>query len=400
MMFRRPRLQPRDWAIVAVVIILLAIGQAFIHSASFRSGPMGEGTYTSSPLKQLQWIVLGTFVFVGVLFVNYRLLLEHAYVLYLGGLALLVLVLFVGVTNNVIRARRWLSLGPFRMQPSEIVKIFLILAMARYLMYRDSYRRFVGLVGPFALVAAPVLLIAREPDLGTALVLLPIVFSMLYVAAARARHLALIVVLCLAMAPVVWFNMHEYQKDRVRQFLTQDDPNVEEQYHLRQSKAAIGSGRWFGVGLYRGKFNRWAYIPAKTRNNDFIFAVICEEWGFAGANLVLGLLFVLLALCAATAEECHHPGGRLIVLGVVAMIATQVVVNTAMVAGQLPIVGLTLPLISYGGSSLLSSFVGLALVINVSSYRRVALAGDDFDPEAQARRENARPPEESFMQRS
>ncbi len=396
----RIRLEARNWAIIGVTVALLAVGVAFIHSASYRSGPMGEGHYTSSPLKQVQWIVLGMFVFVGVLCINYRHLLEHAYLGYLAGLALLVLVLKFGVRTDVIVARRWLQVGPIRVQPSELMKVLFILAMARYLMYRDSYRRLVGLFGPFALAVAPMLLIAKEPDLGTAIVFLPVVFTMLYVAAARARHLLLVVALFIATVPVVWLNMHEYQRDRVRQFLAQEEPHVREQYQLRQSKAAIGSGGWFGQGLGQGKQSRYAYIPAKTRNNDFIYAVICEEWGFLGANLVLLLFLVLLVLCARAAEETHDPGGRLIAMGVVAQFATQVVINTAMVAGQLPIVGLPLPLVSYGGSSLLSSFFALALVINVSIYRRVSLGGDQFDPDAQARRENAPMPEETFMRAS
>ena len=305
-MSRRAKFRPRDYGLIAVLLALLAVGVVFIHSASFRSQAMGEGYYTTSPRKQVQWIVLGVFLFVGVLFVNYRHILEHAYLLYLVGLGLLVAVLFLGVTNNVIHARRWLSVGLFRVQPSEIMKILLILALARYLMYRDTYRRFVGLFGPFALAIAPMLLIAREPDLGTALVLLPIVFAMLYVAAARARHLLLILGLFAASAPVVWLNMRQYQKDRVRHFLAQEEPHVKEQYQLRQSKAAIGSGRLFGHGLYQGKLTRYAYIPAATRNNDFIYAVICEEWGFVGANAVLALYLVLLLLCARTAEDTHH----------------------------------------------------------------------------------------------
>jgi rod shape determining protein RodA len=396
----RVRLQTRDWAIIAVTAVLLVIGLAFIHSASYRSGPRGEGTYTSSPLKQVQWIVFGSFLFVAVLLVNYRHLLTYAYWLYLLGLVSLVLVLRFGVRTDVIVARRWFQLGPLRVQPSELMKVFFILAMARYLMYRDSYRRFVGLFGPFALAVAPMLLIAREPDLGTALVLLPVVFAMLYVAAARARHLLLIVGLFVAAMPVLWLNMHDYQRDRVRHFLLQDEPHVEEDYHLRMSKAAIGSGGLFGQGLGEGKQTRYAFIPAKTRNNDSIYAVICEEWGFVGANAVLGLFFVLFLLCARAAEDSRDAGGRLIVMGVVVMFATQVIVNAAMSAGQLPVVGIPLPLISYGGSSLLSAFFGLALVVNVSLYRRVALGGDDFDPEAAARRDSAPMPEETFMRAS
>ncbi|MFP4056076.1 MAG: rod shape-determining protein RodA [Candidatus Brocadiia bacterium] len=394
----RPRLQGRDWAAIAVIVVLLAIGVTFVRSASYRSGPMGEGYYTASPAKQVVWAAFGAVVFAGVLFLNYRHLLEHAYVLYGLGLVLLVAVLFVGVTSDVIHARRWLQVGPFRLQPSELMKILVILALARYLMYSEQHRRFGGLAVPFLMVLVPMVLIAKEPDLGTALVLLPVAFALLYVAAARSRHLLLIVLLMATAAPVVWLHMRPYQKERVLAFLAQEDRNVREEYQLRQAKAAIGAGRLWGRGLGQGTQNRLNFLPAA--NNDFIFAVICEEWGFVGANAVLALYFLLLLLCLRTAEDTHHPGGRLIVVGVVAMVGSQVIVNTAMAAGQLPIVGLTLPLISYGGSSLLSSLIGLALVVNVSTYRQVALAGDDFDPEAEARRATAPMPEESFMRPS
>ena len=393
----RVKLQTRDWALLGVIALFLCISVAFVHSASYRSGPMGEGYYTSSPLKQVHWIVLGVFLFAGLLSVNYRHLLEHAFLLYLLGLGALVYVLFFGVTSDVIVARRWIAVGPFRVQPSELMKILVILVMARYLMYKESHRRFGGLLGPFALVVAPMLLIAKEPDLGTALVLLPVVFAMLYVAASRAKHLVVILALFAASLPVVWLHMRPYQKERVLAFFAQEEQHRAEQYHLRQSKAAMGAGGLFGKGLGKGMHQRYSFIPAKTRNNDFIFAVICEEWGFVGANFVLALYLLLLWLCMRTADETAHPGGRLIVVGVIAMVGTQVIVNTAMAAGQLPIVGLTLPLISYGGSSLLSSLFGLALVVNVSAYRRIDLGRDDFDPEADARREMAPMPEESFM---
>jgi len=397
-MIRRLRLNPRDWLLLAVMAVLLAVGTAFVRSASYRSGPMGEGYYTTSPFKQVQWVIIGAVLFVAVLAVNYRHLIEHAYLLYAVGLGALVLVLFFGVTNESISARRWLPFGPVRVQPSEFMKIVAILVLARYLMYRETHRELIGLAAPFGLALVPMALIAKEPDLGTALVLLPVVFAMLYVAAARGRQLLLIVGLMVLSLPVLWFGMHPYQRERVIAFLAQDDEHTRyRQYQLDQSKVAIGSGGVFGKGLEKGTQGRWGYIPPKTRNNDFIFAIICEEWGFVGANFVLALYLLLLALCARVAEEVHHPGGRLIVVGVLSLLGTEVIVNTAMATGQIPIVGLTLPLISYGGSSLLSSFIGLALVLNVSLYKNVAVAGETFDPEAAARRETAPMPEETFM---
>ncbi|MFW6108397.1 MAG: FtsW/RodA/SpoVE family cell cycle protein [bacterium] len=395
----RLQFQPRDWAILVLLGVILCVSVAFVHSASWRSGPMGEGHYTSSPLKQVQWIVLGSFLFVGVLSVNYRHLLEHVYLLYVIGVGLLVYVLFFGVQSSVIHAKRWIQVGPFRVQPSEFMKILMILVLARYLMYQDSHREFGGLVVPFALVAVPMLLIAREPDLGTALVFLPIVFAMLFVAASRVKHLVIIVALFMALVPAVWAYMQPYQRERVIAHLSQDDPKRREPYQLRQAKAAIGSGGWAGKGLGQGTHQRYNFIPPKTRNNDFIFAVICEEWGFLGANLVFALYLALLWLCIRNADATKHPGGRLIIVGVVAMVGTQVVVNTAMATGQLPIVGLPLPLISYGGSSMLSSLFGLALVLNVSAYRRIDLGRDDFEADA-AGREGGPMPEESFMRPS
>jgi len=402
-MIRGLRLHPRDWLLLACAAALLAIGVAFVYSASYRSGPMGEGYYTSSPAKQVQWIGIGVAVFLAVMMVNYRHLIEHAYVLYALGLGMLALVLFYGVATEEIQASRWLALGPLRIQPSEFMKLFTILALARYLMESESHRTLPGLLVPLGLVALPMLLVVKEPDLGMALVFLPIVFAMLYTAAARGRHLLVVLTAMVLSVPLAWPFLHSYQKDRVIAFLTQDEPRhrIEQQrldlYQLEQAKVAIGSGQLFGQGWMRGSQNRLNFIPAKTRNNDFIFAVICEEWGFVGANAVLALHLFLLILCGRVAEEAKHPGGRLIVVGVITMLGTQVIINTAMAAGQLPIVGLTLPLISYGGSSLLSSLIALALVVNVSSYRRISLAGDTLDPDAQARREVAPMPEETFM---
>jgi len=403
MMIRGLRLRARDWLLLATAAALLAIGVAFVYSASYRSGPMGEGYYTTSPAKQVQWIAIGLAAFLAVMALNYRHLLEHAFILYGIGLGLLVLVLFFGVTSEEIHARRWLNLGPFRAQPSEFMKLFVILALARYLMDTESHRRLSGLLVPLGMVAVPMALIVREPDLGMALVFLPIAFAMLYASAARPRHLLAVVAAMAAAVPLLWPHLHAYQKERILGFLTQDEPRSRQEllrldlYQLEQAKIAIGSGQLFGQGWGRGSQNRLNFIPAKTRNNDFIFAVICEEWGFVGANAVLALYLLLLILCGRVAEEVHHPGGRLIVVGVTAMLGTQAIVNTAMAAGQLPIVGLTLPLVSYGGSSILSSLIGLALVANVSAYQRVSLATNVLDPEAEARRAMAPMPEETFM---
>jgi len=367
--------------VVVTAVLLLCIGLVFVWSASYRPGPEGEGFYTSSPRKQILWAVIGACAAFCIVCVHYQTLIRYAYWLYGAALLCLLAVPFIGTEIN--GAKRWVVFGPLRVQPSEFVKIAVILVLAKYLLHKNSYRRLSGLILPSLLIFVPMLVIARQPDLGTALMMLPIGFAILYAAGARARHLWVAVMIGALMLPPMWLAMKPYQRERIVSFFQQDslDPSMRmgRLYQVINAKMAIASGQTWGKGLFHGTHHRGGFIPPTTKNNDFIFAVICEETGFAGAVGILGIFFLFLASALGVADRTRHPSGRLIVVGVVALFATQVAVNTAMTAGQLPVVGLPLPFISYGGSSMLTSFIGLGLILNVSMRRTILLGRDQFN---------------------
>ncbi|HUS57103.1 MAG TPA: rod shape-determining protein RodA [Planctomycetota bacterium] len=360
-----------SWPTIMLAGMLLAIGLAFVFSASTDGGPQ--------PQKQVVWSIVGLFVFLVVILIDYKLLVDWAYVIYGAGLVLLLATLFLA--SPIKGSRRWIDLGPAQLQTSEFMKIAVIFALARFLPGRDSYRELIGLLSPFIIVIVPIAFIAKQPDLGTSLVLLPVFLGMVFVAGARVKHLITFVLMGILALPVLWFMIEPYQKERVISFINQDskDPALlmDELYHLTQAKVAIGSGGLTGKGWGQGTQNRLNFLP--ERNTDFIFAVICEEWGFLRAVGVLALFFLFFCSCASVADATRDPPGRLLVVGVMLLFATQMLVNTGMSAGQFPTVGLPLPFMSYGGSSLLASFVGLGLVVNVSMRPQIVLGREMLD---------------------
>ena len=359
-----------SWPAALLGVVLLAVGLAFVYSASRTDG--------SEPQKQLAWAGLGACLFLLMISIDYKLLIDWAYTIYGTGIVLLILTLLIAEPHH--GSRRWLDFGPVLVQPSEMMKIAVIIAFARYLPNRESHREPIGLLVPFAIVLVPALLIARQPDLGTALILLPIFAGLVFIAGARMKHLFVFFLLGVLALPCLWFTIAPYQKQRVVSFINQDtkDPELlmNELYHLTQAKAAIGSGGLTGKGWGQGTQNRLDFLP--VRNTDFIFAVICEEWGFLRAVGVLLLFFLFFSSCARVADATRDAPARLLVVGVIILFATQMLVNTGMAAGQFPTVGLPLPFMSYGGSSLLTSFAGLALVINVSMRPQLVLGGETF----------------------
>jgi len=359
-----------DWMLLASICAIALIGLIFISSAR----PERYAT------KQLFWTVLGFIVFFVMLKIHYLTIADYAYPMYLLGLASLLFVLIPGnpLARTINGANRWITLGPVRLQPSEFMKVAVILALAKYLMYRKNYRTFKGLVGPFALILLPVVLILKEPDLGTAMVFMPIFFLLLFVAGAKLWHLCTIVMLGVLSCPVLYFFvMRPHQQMRIKAFLDPAKHTAGASYQLTQSMIAIGSGGFWGAGWRRGTQNLLDRVPEP--HTDFIFAVIGEEAGLAGCSVVL-IAYLLLFLCAiGIARRTHEPCGRLIVLGVVAVFLVQMTVNVGMTMGLAPITGMTLPFISYGGSSLLASFVCASLVMNVAIRRTMVLAKEDFN---------------------
>jgi len=357
--FARPDYRRLDRRILAVLAVLTFLSLLFINSAGYDPD---TGEYQAKWKRQIVWVAISAAVLLLFLRIPYRVMLDHAWVIYGVGLALLVLVLFAGTVVN--SARRWLVLGPIRMQPSEFMKVILVLALARLIRWRDDYKRLRGLVMPFAITLVPMALILKQPDLGTAILFLPILLVLLFAAGAKAKHLGLVVAMGLVTLPILFFFvLKPYQRERVFVFLGQANLKEEQQrneaYHLIRSKIAVGSGGALGKGLGNGA----GQVP--YNDTDFLFTVIAEEWGFVGSLLVLTLYAALLAAIADVALTTTDSPGKLIVTGVFTLILVQVAVNVGMTVGLAPITGLTLPFLSYGGSSLLSLTLAVGLVLNV-----------------------------------
>jgi rod shape determining protein RodA len=372
-----------DWVMFVCALLLVVIGATFIWSAKYPTNA-DEGPL-SVPLvrKQIAYAALGVVFFAALLWVHYLTFCRYAYALYAFGILLLLFVLFIG--SEAKGAARWIPIAGQRFQPAEFMKVALVLCLARYLQFRESYRTLPGLLPPLLLTLAPVGLILLQPDLGTSLVLIPLPFIMLYAAGARLRHLLPILGLGMAAIPGLAVLHHlgyklflkEYQWARILSFLNPQSDAAGSGYQIIQSLIAVGSGGLWGKGLGAGTQNRLNFLP--ERHTDFIFSVIGEEWGFFGAIGVLvlyGLIFVGGIGIAARTRETF---GRLVAVGMMAVLSVQVLINVGMTIRLCPVTGLTLPFISYGGSSLLSSFIMLSLVINVGMHRPMTLAQETFE---------------------
>ena len=352
-------------AMVTAVALLLACGLACIYKYD-------PGNFN----RQVIWILIGTVAFIAVNLVHYRFLGQISYVLFAISLILLAIVLagkYLFDTDQIPMingAHRWIKFGPMQMQPSELAKLSFILALAWYLRLRSNYRRFTGLIGPFILTLLPIALILKEPDLGTVLLFLPILFTLLFIAGARIRHLSIIILLGMVMAYPFYTMMPNYQKKRIQVLLKQntDNPNWlrNEGYQLDQSKNYIALGGLTGQGWGAEGLLRYD-LP--HGHNDFIFALIGHQWGLLGASFILLLYILLIVGGIEIAAKQPEPFGRLIAVGVCTLFATQMFINIGMTMGLMPITGMTLPFVSYGGSSLVSSFLALGLLINVARHR-------------------------------
>ncbi len=353
-----------DWLLFFVVVCLLLIGVANVASTSYDAK---SASYTGLIYRQVCWVVIGIVLFFLLQLINYRELERWSYVLYIGGLLLLVIVFFMPAAKG---ARRWIPLGFMKLQPSELMKLFLVIAVANYLKHREM-ARFSNILPVIGLGALPLVMIAKQPDFGTAVTLVPVLGMLLFAAGARIKHLLLIVVIGVNCVPLVYLGLKPYQKERVRSWLLREQLSRQEKmdqaYQSIQAEIAVGSGGVFGKGWRKGTQNRYRFVP--DRHNDFIFSVLAEEWGFAGALVVLLLYGFMILTCLGIAEAAADPFGRLLVVGMVALLATQVVTHVAINIQLFPVTGLTLPLVSYGGTSMLTCMAALGAVMNVRIWR-------------------------------
>ena len=352
----RRLLQNVDWLLLGA-----AAGLVFLSATTLSSlnvGRAGGGVM----LRQLAWAGLGALAVVVVASIDYRRLVRTAPLLYLLGLSGLAAVFILGRT--VSGARRWIGLGLLTVQPSEIFKLCFMLIVVWLLTARWAQPISLTVLAILApVVAVPFVLIVKQPDLGTALLLGPLLIALLVGAGMRLRLLGGLALAGLAVLPVAWFALKEYQRERILVYLDPVRDPLGSAYNVIQAKIAIGSGQLLGKGVAGATQSRLAFLP--ERHTDFIFAVFAETWGFVGCLVLLACYILLLLRGFDIAGAAREPVGRLVALGATVLLAAQIVINIGMVTGLLPVVGIPLPLMSYGGSSMLVSMTALGLLLSV-----------------------------------
>jgi rod shape determining protein RodA len=378
-----------NWPVLAAVAVLSAVGCVTIHASNPSDG-------------NRQLIFLGVAFACLVVFqaVDYRKLGRIAWAFYvLSAILILYTVLgslrggsnpLPGVTRRN-GAYNWISVGSFTLQPAELMKIGFVMVLARYLRFGSSHRKLTGLVAPFAIALGPMVLILKQPDLGTALVFIPALFTMLYIAGAKLRHLALIVVLGVLLVPLGWlagtdrpFFRHlprvikPYQRDRVIALFTPDNSMADVQFQQHNAMIAFGSGGVGGRGL--GNIVVGRVVP--EARNDMIFALIGEQFGFIGAAVVLAAYLTLFIAGIEISAATKEPFGRLLAVGVVVLLAGQTFLNLAVATRLFPVTGVTLPFISAGGSSLIASYMAAGLLLNIGQHRPLILGPRAFEYDA------------------
>ncbi|MDO8682161.1 MAG: rod shape-determining protein RodA [Armatimonadota bacterium] len=362
-MMDRRNLKHYDLTLVACALAIVAYSLLMIYSAS-KGGDAG----TMRVARQIVWAVMGITIMLLISTIDHNAYPRIAGRIYAVNLTLLLAVLLVG--KSAKGAQRWLGFGPFSIQPSELAKIALIICLAAFLVSRrDQIRDFPTVVKSFLYMAVPTLLIFKQPDLGTALVLLAIWFGMLYFAGARLRHLAVFVLAGALLFTAMWsFGvLKDYQKKRLVTFINPDVDPKASGYHITQSRIAIGSGKLLGKGYMHGTQSQLRFIP--EQHTDFIFTVVGEELGFMGGALLLMLYLGLLYRAAVIMMSAEDPVGRLISGGILSMFLFQTVVNLGMTMGIMPVTGVPLPMFSYGGSSLLACLSAIGILAGIYTRR-------------------------------
>lgn len=360
-MFDRRLVQQFDWGLMLLTLIVCAIGLMTLHSAVSAGLDGGDRSFF---MKQMIWYGAGLVAMTAIIVFDYRQIDRWSYFIYGGILMLLVFVLFFG--KLVGGSRRWLVFGPVSIQPSELAKIAVIIILSRYYSRRVKPEGFSlrELIYPALFALIPFILIVKQPDLGTGLTVLLISGSITLFVKIERRTLLFLGVIGSITMPLVWFFLKEYQQQRILTFLDPNRDPLGAGYHIIQSKIAIGSGMVAGKGFLKGTQNTLSFLP--EQHTDFIFSVLAEEWGFIGASLSVFFFLVLIIWGLNIAYRCKDPFGTILSFGVVTLIFWQAFINLGMVMGLLPVVGMPLPLISYGGSSVLTVMICIGMLMNIS----------------------------------
>lgn len=402
---------PASWAVILAALTLALIGLITLQRLATAGDAEWAHRYAPYLTKQAVFLGVAVVAMIVVAATSYLKVARQAYLLFAITLLLLFAVLLFGKLGQHVPflakvfpsrnfSHRWISFGIVQIQPSEFLKITYILGLAYYLRYRENYRRLAGLIGPFAFTIIPMILILLEPDLGTVMLLMPVLFLMLFAAGAKVKHLLAVVLMMIVASPALFAVMKPYQRGRLLGTLLQVKP-VRDWYHrhpelrkyvylrdntrkwpegyqLYHSKLAVASGTVVGYPNGRGPYTAGVFrLP--DCHNDFVFALIAHQFGFVGAVMVIVLYLILLTGLVEIAGAVTEPAGRLIAVGVLAMIVTQSIINMAITVGLMPITGATLPFVSYGGSSLLTFFILIALAISVDRTRPIDMGRRPFE---------------------
>ncbi|MDB5358509.1 MAG: ftsW 2 [Phycisphaerales bacterium] len=379
-----------NWPVLVAVAVLSAMGIISIYAADPKDG-----------MKQLIFLGVATACLALFQAVNYQKIGRVAWPFYFLSL----LLILYTVVGNVAQAHghplpgvhttkgvcAWINFGQFSLEPAELMKIAFVLVLAKHLRFRQNYRTLRGLVAPFMMALVPLVLILKQPDLGMAMIFLPVLFAMLFAAGAKIKHLGLIIGVGVLLAPIIWFSgvkhvpvlrhfpqvIRNYQRERLQAFLDADNPAEQQRkaYQTYRAMIAFASGSLSGKGF--GNIPVGKYVPES--HNDMIFALIGEQFGFFGAAVLLGAYLVLYASGIEISAATREPFGRLIAVGIVAMLATQTSINLMVCTGLMPVTGITLPFVSYGGSSMVASFMAAGLLLNVGQNRPLVMARESFE---------------------
>ncbi len=360
-------------AILIISFLIACIGILSIYSTTYQvEGRPWDLIYR----RQILWVAIGLALFLIVSNFNYRRLWDWTYFLYAASVFFLLLVFVLGIIR--LGAQRWLRLMWFNFQPSEFAKLIIVVFLARYFSKKEPsnidlasgrFGTFRGLILPFLFIAIPVALIFEQPDLGSGMMILSLFIAMLYFTKLRLRYILIFLFFIILLAPLFWHILRDYQKDRLLVFLNPNIDPLGAGYTVIQSKVAIGSGCLFGKGWLAGTQSQLHFLPES--HTDFIFATFAEEWGLLGNIVLLSLYYFLIRQGLKIAQRTRDDFGRLLSLGISLMIGLQVFVNIAMNLGLAPVVGLPLPLMSYGGSSILVTFTALGILVNIDRRRSV-----------------------------
>ena len=349
-----------SWGLIFLTSVIACIGFGMLYSAA-------DGNMNPWASRQILRFAAGLIVVLVIAVIDIRIWMRWAYVIYVATLATLFAVEFFGLIG--MGAQRWLYVGWFQLQPSELMKIALVLALARYFhrMTLDDARRPALLVTPILMLLAPMVLVLRQPDLGTAAMLVVGAGAIFFVSGVALRYFAIGGAIAAAGVPISWQFLREYQRERIRTFLNPEADPLGAGYHILQSKIALGSGGLFGRGFMHGTQSHLSFLP--EHQTDFIFTMLAEELGLVGAATLIGLYVLLFAYGFAVALRARNHFGRLLGIGLTTTLFLYVFINIAMVVGLIPVVGVPLPLISYGGTAMITVLFSLGLLMCVFVHR-------------------------------